>query len=183
MNQNKNASAQLDKKEKIANLLAYQMPAIKADGENDPLFSPKMQFYAKPEEVVGEPVVMFFESELSSQKNIYIELVTADFLIPEGSKRQLYKYKANAHYKEECPVRTFANGSKGYLVPMSELITLGEVKSDGGIDPEFELELPDPNADLPYNQLTIRDHIAIMWKKPIASKPFINELIRKETNG
>jgi hypothetical protein len=39
-------------------------------------------------------------------------------------------------------------------------------------------EILDPAQDAPVDQLTIRDLAAILWKKPISSKKWLNDLMK-----
>jgi hypothetical protein len=168
----KNANVQLDKKQKVALMLDYHRAKIKKDGESDPLFSPKMFFYAP--QVKGDRVIMVFQSEMENQKDLYFEVVTKEY--EPIDPRTLYKWKFNPHYKEEYVERTnSASGSKQYLIPESEIETLGERELFE--DAEFEDEIPDPNQDMPMSNMSVRDFAAIMWKTPISKNKMINQLI------
>ena len=42
----------------------------------------------------------------------------------------------------------------------------------------MDFDLMDPNTDAPFDQLTIRDLAAILLKKPVSSKDWLNKLIQ-----
>ena len=45
--------------------------------------------------------------------------------------------------------------------------------------PDFD-EIMDPNIDAPLSQMTIRDLAAIMLKKPVSNKAWLNEIIKSK---
>jgi len=42
---------------------------------------------------------------------------------------------------------------------------------------ELKFDIPDPESDLPVSQMTIRDLAAILLKKPVSNKKWLNKLI------
>ena len=61
-----------------------------------------------------------------------------------------------------------------YLVPVDSLIVCEPLLTE-----EEQFELPDPDLDLPIDQLTIRDLAAILTGKPVSMKSWLNEIIKK----
>jgi hypothetical protein len=39
-------------------------------------------------------------------------------------------------------------------------------------------EILDPNSDAPFDQLTIRDLAALLLKKPVSNKKWLNDLVK-----
>ena len=67
-----------------------------------------------------------------------------------------------------------ANHTIRYIIPVEELIVCTDESSD--ID---EFDMPDPDQDLPIDQLTIRDLAAILTGKPVSMKKWLNEIVKK----
>jgi hypothetical protein len=114
-------------------------------------------------------------------KDIYTEFTSID-LEPEDPTRTLYKWRFNPHYEEEYDKTDPApNGHFRYLIPISELIKVEFEKpseAPTGVFPDFD-EIMDPNNDAPLSQITVRDLAAIMLKKPVSQKKWLNDLISK----
>jgi len=93
----------------------------------------------------------------------------------------LYKWRYNPHYEEEYEkTEPAANGHFRYLVPISELVKIEfdvQENTETGMFPNFE-EIMDPDLDSPISQLTIRDVAAILLKKPVSHKNWLNEIIK-----
>ncbi len=135
---------------------------------NDPeaLYYPKL-FYT-PSGKLGL-YVSFFASELNRGRDIYTEMVDR-YYVSQDETRTLYKLEYNQFWAtqyEKCsgtPLR--------YIVPVKELEVVSkpipeEVDDDQGDDVEIA-------------QMTIRDFAAIMWKKPVSHRNWLNILISNE---
>ncbi len=89
-------------------------------------------------------------------------------------------FRFNPHYDEEYEkTEPAANGHFRYLVPVSELIKIDvqqPVEEPVGQFPDFD-EIMDPDMDAPLDQVTIRDLAAIMLKKPVSNKKWLNDII------
>jgi hypothetical protein len=126
---------------------------------------------------MSEQHIGFFLSELKKGKDIYTEFTSID-LDPEDPTRTLYKWRFNPHYEEEYEkTEPAANGHFRYLVPVSELI---KIEMEQAVEvsefPDFD-EIMDPDLDAPLSQITMRDLAAIMLKKPVSNKKWLNDII------
>ena len=170
----------VDKRTKIANLKSNHEALFKAEGVADPKWLPKMAYSED-----GEKVISFFPSEIRGGKDIYTEFVSRDYT-PEDPDRILYKWDFNpdygTEYKKSAPHP--ATGDCRYLIPVEELINVAKLhvkkqerKPDNTAQASMEFDaLPDAD-DLPLSEMTMRDRIAIEWKKPVSRKPWLNKLI------
>ena len=164
-----------NRKEKTEELIKHHEWKFKIIEEENPLFIPKCAYnpIGKSEIHIG-----FFLSELKKGKDIYTEFTSID-LDPEDPKRTLYKWRYNPHFEEEYDVtEPSANGHIRYLVPVSELsaIELETPVETTDLFPNFE-EIMDPDADAPLNSITLRDLAALLLKKPVSHKKWLNEII------
>jgi len=166
----------VNRKEKTEELFKFHEWKFKLIGEDDPLFIPKCAY---PPPGKSEYHIGFFLSEIKKGKDIYTEFSSIE-LEPEDPDRTLYKWRYNPHFEEEYDTtEPSSNGHVRYLVPVSELIPIvfeKEEESAPAIFPDFE-EIMDPDADSPLNQITLRDLAAIMLKKPVSHKKWLNDII------
>jgi len=165
-----------DKREKLRMMREYQQPLLDAIGESDAYYIPKMAY--RP---IGksETCISLFPSELSKKVDIYTEFSSRDYT-PEDQMRRLYKLRYNPHYDEEYEKTELSeiNGQFRYLVPISELIHITQTIKVNTIQEKLDFsDLMDPNADAPFEQLTIRDLAAILLKKPVSTKDWLNKII------
>lgn len=172
------------KREKVLDLLEKHRPLLKKIGATDSKFIPKMAY---PDN--GEIVIGFYPSEVNGGQDVFTEFVSRDYE-PEDPERRLFKWVFNPEYETEYaktePHPT--TGDRRYLIPIDELIDVAEVYHQEKAEPEegqqkLSLDLkdaPDANSDQPYSQMSIRDHAAIQWKKPVSHKKWLNELIIKQ---
>lgn len=168
----------VNRQEKTEELYKFHEWKFDIIGEENPLFIPKCAY---PPKGMSELHIGFFQSEVKKGKDIYTEFTSID-LEPEDSTRTLYKWRFNPHYEEEYEKTDPApNGHFRYLIPVSELIKVEfEQPSEaatGGF-PDFD-EIMDPDNDAPLSQITVRDLAAIMLKKPVSQKKWLNDLISK----
>jgi hypothetical protein len=167
-----------DKKEKFKKLREFHQATFNEKGVPDAFFIPKMAYkpVGKQEHYVG-----FFPSETGRGIDLYMEFCSRDN-DPEFEDRGLYKWKYNPHFEEEYEKTEAMNGATNfrYLVPITELIT---VKTYTETETEKKqtnivFDLPDSNVDLPMDQMTMRDLAAILLKKPISKKEWLNDIIK-----
>jgi hypothetical protein len=149
---------------------------------SEPLFIPKMAY--KPAKK-DEKHITFFASEIERAeyydvpKNIYTEFVSSEY-IPEDPKRTLYKWVFNPHWRTEYDVIEATESiQERYMIPVSEL----RVVQQPVAQTQKEIKLPTLDlgpTDEPFNMLTIRDLAAIMLKKPVSNKQWLNEIIKSK---
>jgi hypothetical protein len=168
-----------NRQEKTEELIKFHDWKFKLLDEDNPLFIPKCAYCPKGK---SELFIGFFASELKKNRDIYTEFTSID-LDPEDPDRNLYKWRYNPHFEDEYEkTDPGANGHFRYLVPVSELIKIEFEKTDlnatgpGTLFPDFD-EIMDPDADNMLSQITIRDLAAILLKKPVSHKKWLNDLI------
>lgn len=138
----------------------------------DVLYKPKMCYRPKGKDTQH---ISFFSSELKAGKDIYTEFVSRDY-VSEDSTRTLYRWKYNPSWEEAYERVTNKDGtSERYLIPVSELVVVPHVE----LAREISLELNNPDIDMPIDQITIRDLAAVLLKKPVSMKPWLNDIITK----
>lgn len=173
-----------DKREKLKKLREFHQKTLNDLGVTDiTSMIPKMAYVpsGKTEKYIG-----FFPSEISSGHDVYVEFCSRDN-DPEFEDRALYKWKFNPHFEEEYE-KTEPNQSTGhprYLVPIAELVKV-KVYNQNTPTEQVQAELQfdniiDPDTDQPMDQMTMRDYAAIHMRKPVSLKPWLNELITKNT--
>ena len=153
-------------KDKIALLRTKHEPMFKALGIDDAFYLPKT-VYGTPAEIV------MFPSEFRVGKDVYTERVSRDY-ISEDPSRTLYKLKFREDFNSHYPKSPFQTDVK-YHVPFSDFeeVVIKKQKIDFGI--------PNPDEDAPFSEFMIRDLAAIMWKRPVSHKNWLNELIIKQS--
>jgi len=149
----------------------------------NPLFIPKSAYIPRGK---NEHFISFFPSELNRNEDIYTEFVSYD-LVSEDTERTLYKLKVNPFYDEEYEKTDDANFR--YLVPVKELEKIVISNPDAEFSelddlitlkkPETKIEtnVYDELTDIPLSEISVRDFAAIMLKKPISNKDWLNKLI------
>lgn len=170
----------VNRKEKTESLFREHEYKFQLLDIDNPLFIPKCAYkpYGGSDLVLG-----FFPSELKKGVDIYTEFTSID-LEPEDPKRTLYKWRYNPHYADEYETtEPNTQGHVRYLIPVDELVKI-EIKQEETLAPEAKIfpdfdEIMDPNADASLSSMTITDFAAIMWKKPVSQKQWLNELIKK----
>ena len=99
--------------------------------------------------------------------------------IPEDPKRTLYKWVFNPHWRTEYDIIDATESiQERFMIPVSELRVVQTITQ-----PQKEIKLPDLDLgpmDEPFNMLTIRDLAAIMLKKPVSNKQWLNEIIKSK---
>lgn len=171
-----------ERKKRIQELYEYQMEKFMQEGVSEPLFIPKMAY--KPA-MKDEKHVTFFASELERAeyydvpKNVYTEFISSEY-IPEDPKRTLYKWVFNPHWRTEYDIIEATESiQERYMIPVAEL----RIVQQPVAQTPKEIKLPSLDlgpTDEPFNMLTIRDLAAIMLKKPVSNKQWLNEIIKSK---
>jgi hypothetical protein len=166
-----------ERREKIKKLREHHMPTFERLGVPDAEYIPKLFYH--PKDASGNPkeelFLSFFASEIAKlgKMDLYTEDADSDYTARDP-ERKLYKLRCNPHYEEEYEKTDPSAGPLRYLVPAGELV---EIKAD--TEPEKPFVLPDSDTDLPMDQMTIRDLAAILLKKPVSRKEWLNQIITK----
>lgn len=175
-----------ERKKNLEILRKFHTPALEKLGANPANFVSKVPYTPAGKQ---EPYIGMFPSEMTRNADIYIEFAHKENLPIDPAARTLYKLAYNPFYDDEFEKTSpDSPGGVRYLVPVSELIVIKryEKKEETEIrlKPKEEttapltFSLPDNETDLPIDQLSIRDFAAIMWKKPVSHKKWLNELIK-----
>lgn len=179
----------MTKHEKIKELRREQESLMYKDSKvKNSIYIPKMAFTQRG----METSMLFFESELLIEQDIYTECVSRDYK-PEDKERTLYKYIHNPFFREEYQEKITSNGNKAYLIPLSELLNIsktykkkdnsGEIKSMFKLaDKKSKETTPPTSLEESFNDMTIKDYCAIHWKKPVSDKEWLNNFIRETFN-
>lgn len=167
-----------DKKERLRKLREFHQPTFDSNGVSDALFIPKMAYRPHGKTDLH---IAFFASEVNKGEDVYVEFTSKD-LIPEDTERRLYRWNFNPHFQEEYETTDPhpQTGHVRYLVPVDELVLIKLAKKDLVKKNPESFDLPDPDQDLPMDQMTIRDLAAILLKKPVSNKQWLNELINSK---
>lgn len=172
-----------DRRSKTAELRKAHQEYFEKAGISAAKFVPKLAYKppGKDELFVG-----FFPNELRGGEDVYTEFASRDLEV-EDPERNLYKWKYNPHWEEEYEkTEPGPSGSFRYLIPVIELVkvqkkefvTKPSAKTNiETSEPFMEFDLIDPDIDAQFEQLTIRDLAAILLKKPVSNKKWLNKLI------
>ena len=173
-----------ERKKRIQDLYEFQMEKFMQENVSEPLFIPKMAY--KPA-MKDEKHITFFASELERAeyydvpKNVYTEFISSEY-IPEDPKRTLYKWLFNPHWRTEYDlIEATESIQERYMIPVSELRIVQQSVAQTQIQKETKLTALNLGPiDEPFNMLTIRDLAAIMLKKPVSNKEWLNEIIKSK---
>ena len=165
-----------DRREKLIKMREYHQPYFDAVGIPDAYFYPKLAYrpVGKDELYCG-----FFPSEMDKQVDVYLEFASSKY-DSEDPERNLYVWKYNPHYDEEYEkTPPGANGTIRYLVPVAELVKIDKasVLNKNKSIADISLNIADPEIDCPINAMTVRDLAAILLKKPVSQKDWLNRII------
>lgn len=176
-----------DKRDKIKKIRDFHQATFNELGVSDALFIPKMAYrpHGKTEKYIG-----FFASEVSRGEDIFVEFITGKELVCDDPCHTLYKWRFNPHFEEEYEKTEETNRHFRYLVPVAELVVVKSYDKDG-TKPETkkiqtltipedikDFDLPNPEDDLPMDQMTIRDYAAIHMRMPVSKKEWLNNVIK-----
>jgi hypothetical protein len=171
-----------ERKERIALLFKHHEEFFKKEGISKPLFMPKMAYVPEGKD---DKCITFFTSELEQSekfdtpKDIYVEF--ADIMYnSEDPDRGLYKWKFNPHWRTEYDIVTSKAGYERYAIPIDELHFVTDDKKKASSKPlqlEFDVD-EESSDDALISDMTIRDLAAILLKKPVSKKQWLNKLIK-----
>lgn len=175
----KTSEKPLDRRARTLELREFHQETFDALGIPDAFYVPTMAY--KP---VGKESKHFslFPSQLKKKEDIYVEFVSKEMEC-EDPTRTLYKWKFNPFWSEEYEevASDKPEVSERYLVPVAELIKITAPEKQN-VAKQIEFtgfdEIMDPDMDAPLDQLTVRDLAAIMLKKPVSQKKWLNELLK-----
>lgn len=159
----------------IANLREYHQPYFERIDEPKAYYIAKILYGYPPDRA------LFYPSEISDpNKPLYVEWVSKDYE-PEDNRR-LYKYIYNPEYASEYR-SSERGGYQMYEIPKDHFEL---VKPGPGEDPlnkpeqivmEFDLNLDTAADDCPFDQVTLRDIAALLLRKPVSRKEWLNKII------
>jgi len=173
------------KKAKLDAIRAHHKDLINDLGISPLDFNMKKAFYnSKGVEVVG-----IFGSEFRKEKGFFFELISSD-LDPIDPERKVYRVPPNTCYEEEYEL----NAKNSHNVPLEELRVVNPyaaaISKSSSILPTEKKEVEKivriekvslSLQDSPYNEMTIRDYMAIHSNKPVSLKGWLNDLIKSST--
>jgi len=154
----------MSNKLKIATLREYHEQTFEKMGVLEAVYIPKMIFGTPPK-------LLFFRSELELGKDIYTEKVSQDYDVLDEN-RDLYVWKFNPNYREELATKPYGEDVMYY-------INFDDFKKVSINKEASKFELPNPDHDAPFEEFMIRDLAAILWKKPVSQKTWLNDLIKQ----
>jgi hypothetical protein len=171
----------IDRREKVAKLREYHQPYFDAAGISKAYFYPKLAYRPEGKD---ELYCGFFFSEMIKATDIYIEFSTINFET-EDSERSLYVWKHNPHFEEEYEkTPPSANGAVRYLIPVAELTKVDKstvMKKPEVVEKktiaDVSVSIGDPEVDCPLNAMTVRDLAAILLRKPVSQKKWLNDIV------
>ena len=168
----------VDSKTKVAELREKHQPVFDALNIPDAYFYPKLAYRPKGKD---ELHVSLFPSELRKGTDFYTEFVSGEF-VPQDSERTLWKLHFNPHWEDESDTTPTTDSALRYLIPVSELVKVKApaktIATRSGVEiTEFE-EFSSLMDDAPVSDMTIRDLAAILLKKPVSSKSWLNDLVK-----
>jgi hypothetical protein len=167
-NTNPGAITTEERRKRIVELREKHQKTFDALHVPDALFFPKMAYYPKGSGG-EEKVISFFPSELRKGYDIYTEFVSRDYEV-EDAERTLWKWSYNPHWETEY--ESTNDAAPRYLIPVRELVKVS-LPEAAPINFFNNIE-----TDAPISEMTIRDLAAILLKKPVSTKVWLNDLIK-----
>jgi hypothetical protein len=112
--------------------------------------------------------------------DFYTEFVSGEF-VPQDSERTLWKLHFNPHWEDEYDTTPTTDSALRYLIPVSELVKVKApaktVATRAGVA-VTEFEDFSNLLDCPVSEMTVRDLAAILLKKPVSNKSWLNDLVK-----
>lgn len=151
----------------VARMKEFHWETMKRFTSKNIYFFPKVPYLGAN----GIKVIGMFKSELEKTgDDVFIELINKNYE-PLDQKRTLYRYRYNPHFYEEYE-KTPANNER-YNIPIDELEIVWKLP-----DVQAKELTIDTDDDSNISQMTVRDFAAIMLRRPVSAKPWLNELIK-----
>jgi len=175
------AEVVLTQKQQMIELRVHHEELLEKIGKKNGTYLAKAKFRNTDK---GEDCISFWEAELEQEQDFFIEIVALiNKVFIRSQTRTLYKWKYNPFYKEEYTMRApYGNMTNNtYLIPIDELEeVIVPKKQRPSKEITFDFDLPNPDLDLPFDQMTIRDYAAIHLGKAVSFKPWLNEIIKSK---
>jgi len=180
----------------------FWKPLFEKIGESNPAFKSKLCYNSAEFIVEGEkqPAIRFFQSELNSGHDMYIELCNWDYNFYEPMFRKLYKLKADPTWETQSDKYVQSNNARHvtYAVKLADLELVNET-SITKATPQFEEEkeasskaesthsmeeedysdLYREKEDAHPTTMTMRDKYCMIQNVPLTNKPWLNDLIKQ----
>jgi len=159
---------------------AFNNKKLSADGITGAYVVPKFR-HAKKGYPEGPKYISPYGNELE-RKNFYVEL-TDDLhkpLVTESINRVLYKVPYHSDYALRYERHSADEGKPDvrsrFLVPVTDL-----QKYDATDKPSSEVEVKSSERlDVNISELTVRDFAALLHRRPVSTKEWVNKLIEEE---
>lgn len=173
-------------------------------GESDALFIPKPPYFVKDSSNPDQKSVTFWESELKKERDVYIEFCNFDNDRVDETLT-LYRWNYNPYWRDESEgyETTTVAGYPKYIVPVSELQRIGDINDwqqlvettsvQGtlfSVTKEHPVAASAVNAaketddlDTLITTFTMRDLLAVVYRKPMSDKIWLNSVISNLNNG
>lgn len=166
-------------------------------GISSPKFGAKLCYMGKEFGETREECVRFWNSELSSGQDFYVELFDWDKEYYDRTNRKLYRLVSNPNWKlnpkKYVEVETSADGKTNttYAVRLTDLELVNSTPVTARYAeiitppsfPEFDEELEggmySEKEDSHYSAMTMRDYYCIKHNVPLSNKGWLNDLIKK----
>jgi len=202
----------IDRKEKEAEFFAQHEKTFSKLKLHDPFFTIKTAFFQKGKKGRHAQFFeweLSKDQDIFIEFYDYTEVNGEKDMIPMYKQRQLFMLKNNPFFKEEYEtketVKSTGESYISYLIPLDEMLVVmrnGDMISYSDFEngnyvepqeqislshfPDFEKELsldkesPDENFSL--ESIGLKDFAAVIWKKPVSDKKWLNDLITKTFN-
>jgi hypothetical protein len=202
----------IDRKEKEAEFFAQHEKTFSKLKLHDPFFTIKTAFFQKGKQGrhvqffewelnKGQDIFIEFYD--------YVDTENGRNMIPMYKQRQLFMLRTNPFFKEEYEtketVKSTGDSYISYLVPLAEMlvvlkdgsmISYSDFENGNYVEPQEQISLshfPDFEKELSLDKeketeefslekIGLTDFAAIIWKKPVSDKKWLNDLITKTFN-
>lgn len=134
----------------------------------------------------NEKFIRLYPMEIAKNSDLYIELVTLNYEPVRSSDgvREIRLWKYNPHYDAEYHKINILN-SDVYLIPIAEMTVISKETEKAAPVALKTKEVPTLDkvvgksllTDIPFNEMTVRDFVAIYYRKPLSRKKWLNDLI------
>jgi len=158
-----------EKEQKLLDAREYHKDILQHYNAKATDFNFKKEFMDARQKVVG-----IFPSEFKKDNGFFLEFIDSN-LDPTDKERKLYRLQPTENYEDIYNL--LQSGS--YAVPLEDLevasIPVKEKKKDFEVNFDTLNEIKDDNI----SNMTITDFAAIMWMKPVSTRPWLNNLINQ----
>ena len=174
--QDDNNAKPLSKREKIKALALKHKPLFQQEGVSNPKFIPRLCY----RHTTGDLIIGLYPKEIYGGVDVYTEFCDKDYN-SEDPDRKLWKWVYNSEFETEYDTSSPhpVTGDRRYLIPIDELVDVANCHKEPELSEETFENLPTPGSDVPYEAMTLRDYAAIIWRKPVSQREWLNNLIHK----